>query len=330
MQELPLVRLNLIVPILEALMQRGSDAEAVLASFGLNSLAVYQSGTFVPAPLMYKLVETLCAASGDAHFGVHVGETLDPFAWPPLAEAMIIASTLGDLLLRFTLTANEHASSMSYAMEIRGERCMFSGRRISHGGLLPSHNDGFTIAYLLRLVKSALASAWDGTEVLAKVCDPAAVPRGYLNIRVADTDAFGPSISFPSRWLLLPVNFDKPGREAVLQQPEPPALDSLKALRQTLRPLLNRSPLEAQQVADLFGISKRTLARLLSDCGTSFSKELALERRLVAEKLLSHSKLSIAQVGASIGYQDAAVFSRAFRRWTSISPSEFRHQASKA
>ena len=161
--------------------------------------------------------------------------------------------------------------------------------------------------------------------MLARVCDPDVIPPDYQGIRLAAGDTLGFHIDFPTEWLLLPLRLGhprkapQPGRSAPLAE-----LSTVDALKQVLIPHLNERDLDAQRVADAIGISKRTLARRLSAEGTSFRAELDQLRRRRAEALLGEGNLTIAEVGVEIGYPDAAVFSRTFRRWHGCSPSEYR------
>ncbi len=91
--ELPLVRLNLVLAFLKELDRQKIESQHVLAEFDLTKQEVMQSDIFVPAPTMYAIVEELAAISGDPHFGVRVGEQLDPWSWQPLSEAAALSAT---------------------------------------------------------------------------------------------------------------------------------------------------------------------------------------------------------------------------------------------
>jgi AraC-like DNA-binding protein len=77
-------------------------------------------------------------------------------------------------------------------------------------------------------------------------------------------------------------------------------------------------------VAKLCGVSTRTLVRRLSELGTSLKAELDQLRMARAKALLREGQQSMAQVGLNLGYTDASVFSRAFKRWTGQTPRAFR------
>jgi len=57
-------------------------------------------------------------------------------------------------------------------------------------------------------------------------------------------------------------------------------------------------------------------------------------RRTRAEQQLRETAQSIARIASSVGYSDPAVFSRAFKLWTGLAPSQYRksrrlHEASR-
>ena len=321
-----MVRLDLVLPLVEGVESLGLEPKPVLSAHNLSRGAVSADDVFVPASTMYALVEGLAELSGDPCFGFHMGEQLDPWSWAPLAQAAAAARTVGDYLVRFCLAAGKVASSASFTLATTGERSHFSERRLDDGGVRPRHNDGFTLAYVLGIIQPAVGPAWDGRRVVASVSDPAVIPAGQAGLRLAKGADLGLSLAFPSEWLLLPPSLDGRSTTATPSASEAlPAQASVpESLRLVLAPHLHEAGLNAERVAELCGLSKRTLARRLQQSGTSLSAEIAALRRARAERLLADPELAVAEVGARVGYPDPAVFSRAFRRWTGISPGAYR------
>lgn len=71
-------------------------------------------------------------------------------------------------------------------------------------------------------------------------------------------------------------------------------------------------------------MSSRTLKRKLQQHGASFQSLLDETRRQDALRLLEDRTLSVEDIATRIGYTDPANFTRAFRKWTGQSPSEYR------
>ena len=71
-------------------------------------------------------------------------------------------------------------------------------------------------------------------------------------------------------------------------------------------------------------MSLRTLQRRLTEAGMSYSALVAGSRLRMAKIWLSESDMPIAEIAATLGYNEASNFSRAFRRQTGLSPAAFR------
>jgi AraC-like DNA-binding protein len=76
-------------------------------------------------------------------------------------------------------------------------------------------------------------------------------------------------------------------------------------------------------------LSERTLSRRLGQEGTSFRQVKGEVLRHWARQYLLHTEDSVEAIAASLGYQDAANFRRAFRNWEQCSPQAYRHKARK-
>lgn len=82
--------------------------------------------------------------------------------------------------------------------------------------------------------------------------------------------------------------------------------------------------IDRDQVAARLHMSGRTLQRKLQECGTKFQQLLDEERCRRAQQLLRQSDLPLTVISERLGFAESSVFSRAFRRWSAISPLEYR------
>lgn len=79
-----------------------------------------------------------------------------------------------------------------------------------------------------------------------------------------------------------------------------------------------------EDVADKLHMSERTLQRQLTQEGTSFRTIVDEMRLQKAGGLLKRKELSLEAIAEMLGYTDVTNFTRAFKRWTGITPSKFR------
>lgn len=95
----------------------------------------------------------------------------------------------------------------------------------------------------------------------------------------------------------------------------------------TITPLLPHGEARAGTVAGRLGLSERTFARRLAEEGLSFSEVLDELRRDLAVRYLTED-LQASQIAWRLGFQQPSAFSHACRRWTGMSPLEFRRHSS--
>jgi AraC-like DNA-binding protein len=83
----------------------------------------------------------------------------------------------------------------------------------------------------------------------------------------------------------------------------------------------------ADQVAELFSMHRSTLNRQLGKLGTSFRALVDEVRFEVARQLLEDTRMEIVHIASLLGYSNASAFTRAFRRWSSTTPAEWRKKS---
>jgi AraC-like DNA-binding protein len=79
-----------------------------------------------------------------------------------------------------------------------------------------------------------------------------------------------------------------------------------------------------QKVARDLGMSVRTLRRRLADEGASYRQLTDELRRDVAINYLRETAMTVEDIAYALGFSDPANFRQAFRRWTSVTPQQFR------
>ncbi|NEP18534.1 MAG: helix-turn-helix transcriptional regulator, partial [Leptolyngbya sp. SIO4C1] len=77
-------------------------------------------------------------------------------------------------------------------------------------------------------------------------------------------------------------------------------------------------------IAAKLGYSSRTLQRKLQQAGTSFQQVLDDIRRELAFQYLQETQLTASEIAFLLGFSENSAFTRAFRRWTAITPGDYR------
>jgi AraC-like DNA-binding protein len=85
-----------------------------------------------------------------------------------------------------------------------------------------------------------------------------------------------------------------------------------------------------EEIANRLHMTSRTLRRKLQAEGTCYADILASVRKELAVHYLTHSQMKTETIAETLGFRDVANFRHAFRRWTNMTPSEFRRHGRAA
>ena len=137
--------------------------------------------------------------------------------------------------------------------------------------------------------------------------------------------------SFDAKYLDYPVVHGEESLEEFVRTApyrlviEDPAAQSMT---DKVRGLLSRDVgtemLAAEQVAARLGVSVTTLRRHLQSEGASFQKLKDGCRMEAAFHYLSCPDYIIGDIAEQLGFDDSSAFFRAFKRWTGLTPGEYR------
>lgn len=105
--------------------------------------------------------------------------------------------------------------------------------------------------------------------------------------------------------------------------PEGPCIDWPRAVEQALLEAMGDGP-SIELVARRLGVAPRTLRRRLAEEGRSFRGVLDALRKALARQAVCASQRPISQVALDLGFSELSAFSRAYRRWFGVSPTDAR------
>ena len=99
-------------------------------------------------------------------------------------------------------------------------------------------------------------------------------------------------------------------------------------LENVVAPLLPHGKANLAATAESLGVSRRTLARRLSSEGLTFTRVLEKLRSDLAKQYLKENDLSVSTIAWLLGYREISAFTRAFKRWTGMTPRRMRPSSS--
>lgn len=99
---------------------------------------------------------------------------------------------------------------------------------------------------------------------------------------------------------------------------------SVEAIKWHTRELILSGTPRREMVASRLGISPSTLDRRLKEAELSWQEVLDGLRARLSIEYLSEPSLTVADIAEKLGFADTRAFQRRFKRWTGMTPSEFR------
>ncbi len=282
----------------------------------------------------YDAIQDRAAALiDDPAVGLRAGGLLHPSHLGALGYAWLASSSLRTALFRserYTRMFNEH---VDMRVEARPD-CIRVSYRMRRQPLRPDEIADGQLAGLLALCRMNFGSDLAPIEVTLRRAEPAdpspwheyfrtqvkfGQPENALSISAADADR---PLTGANRELLA-VHEDVIRRH-LAHLGHAGVLDRL---RMAIVEALPSGRVTEEQLARSLDMNRRTLHRRLREHGTTFRGLLAEVRQELAKRYLRDQSYSVTDVAFSLGYADASAFSRAFRSWFGVSPTEARKDA---
>ncbi|MEZ5505063.1 MAG: AraC family transcriptional regulator [Gammaproteobacteria bacterium] len=267
--------------------------------------------------------------------GLALGHALNISRWGILSTALICARTLGDALetgnrfrslvrSRFTLTPSVKNDATHIAID-RQEGMNFT--------LSPSFSHEMLIGFLHRHVSDLVGQPNVFSEVRLNYPAPEhhASYEKYMQCPVK-FNAAQSLIVIPQSLMTRPLPMGNPVTEQQairICELEMERVNKVKKgdLTWMLRAELGKrdGPLPSlDDIADRLHTTPRTLRRKLQDNGTSYRKICQEHQLQLALDSLHDPKQKTAAIAHKCGFRDAASFREAFKRWTDMTPQEYR------
>jgi AraC-like DNA-binding protein len=102
--------------------------------------------------------------------------------------------------------------------------------------------------------------------------------------------------------------------------------DHTRTVTRIILSRLDDETLSIEKVAKEMAVSVRTLQKRLEDEGVVFSDLLRDIRQRLAQKYLREN-YSVEQITYLLGFSEPSVFRKAFKKWSGVTPREYREGA---
>jgi AraC-like DNA-binding protein len=311
-----------------ALDAAGCDGSALLAEVGFDLNHLGGPDARCPLTKTGRLWQVALEATGDEAFGVKLASYFSHTAFHALGYGLSASSTLKEAFERV-----QHYSHV--VSDAVGDRFYRGGAEyhfyIEPRIEVPIESIDALVGTHLRMCRSLIGRDFSPLSVELRRPRPAVV------------DDFERLWRAPLRFNAEHnrLRFDSASIERVLDSGNPELARLSDAVSARYLARIERHNLEArvrtvlmqrrqhseptqEEVAETLNVSARTLQRKLGDSGTTFKKIVDETRHAQALAHFSMPHMSVNEVTHLLGFSCSSSFTRAFRRWTGLSPSEWR------
>jgi AraC-like DNA-binding protein len=308
--------------------------ERVFRAEGLPLWLAHDQSSKIPLRSMMGLMERAAREMGDDLFGLHLGSAMRPEDYGPFVRYMVSAPDLLTLIRRSIRSLRYHISGCEFSLDVFDPWAKWGIRASDTTSFGRRHLVEHVIHPMLNVLRRYLGPNWsplhvevehDRPHCWRQVEDKIGVPVVFG----ANTNA----IVFPSAMLRRPALRQVAAKDVVtwrdlrLLVARRPPRTMLDATREIIQLRLLDATVDIDGAAQLLGVASRTLQRHLAQENLRYRdvvQQLRMER---AVDLLKESREPVTSIAFSLGYNDAASFTRAFRQWTGAPPSRYRRAA---
>jgi len=317
--------------IWDALRIDGIDAVGLFREVGLDPRLLVDPDARYPMAKTVMLWNLAADRTGDPCFGLTVAQQWHPTSWHALGYAWLASGTLEDALLRIVRYSSMISTAGGFVLEERPADFRFTF--LEQKSEIP-RPDAVGDAVLANIIHMCRVSY--GADLV-----PLRVFFSHLGhgCRRKRREFFGATIEYGCE--ANGIDFEKdslrkplPSANAALAHANDriiaeylPRLElgtTVSRVKIVLVDLLPSGGATEDDVAASMNLSRSTLQRRLREEGATYRAVLQEVRCELAEKMLLDGGKTLNEVSFLLGFADLSAFSRAFKRWTELSPSVYR------
>jgi AraC-like DNA-binding protein len=323
--------------IRSALESRGIDAVELFQNAGLEVAALADPLARYPLAATTRLWNLAVAATGDPALGIEVARHARPTYFHALGFSLAASGSLAEAFERIVRYFRLVSDAAEMTLEALDEGYRFRVELVDPEQRPADEAVDAFVALAVRVCRVLRDRTYNPLSVsLRRPPPPDTTPfRRYFRVDVvfgaqADVLVFDKA-SFQQRLEGANAELARVSDQVVMSHLAKLGIDRFERKLQVLLvdALPHGEPNEADAAARL-GTSVRNLQRRLADEGTSYKEVLDGTRRQLARSYLAEARYSMSEIAYLLGFGAASSFTRAFRRWESISPSEFQAKVRKA
>jgi AraC-like DNA-binding protein len=321
-----------VLPIAKALEYSGVDSVRILRAADVSAHLTNDPLVRLPVETMRKLYQLCVEVTNNPYFGLGVARFVQPSNLHALGHALAASHTLREFCVRL----ERYFRLVSEAAVVRlDERDGEVAVHFEHLADLCGETEDAFLAFLIMSMRQLSGATFAPLRVGFRHSMPLPGDEPYTTLFGAPVtfDGEGSLLVFAKADLVQPLAGSCPELAQVndgIANKYMARLDKddiVSRVRQAIVENLPNGECTREIVASLLSMSPTTLQSKLAKRETSFHDLLDTTRMELARSYAQQSALSVTEMAFLLGFSDTSNFARAFKRWTGVSPTDFRAAA---
>lgn len=312
MASAPTIDGGIVKSVVQSITSLGADAERLVESCGLSAIWQDPTQDAFREDRVWKLFEVSANSLQMPDLGLRVGAEFRVRDLGAFGRTLESNLTTFSCLKEYVGTVTRYSSHSQFWLDGKEGGAWFCRRGIELIDVGCNEVEQFTLELMIRLVQLGCGPQWTPRRLRIQQADDSCFRRHPVYDCMETR--FGQSVT--AIWI---SDLDLVRMIRLRDD------DVTVRVRDHIRLAMRDSVPSISMVAQQLGYSVRSLQRSLSERGIVWSRLLDQARLGHATTLLA-SDMSILAIAHNLGYTDQANFGRAFRRWTGLTPNNYRRQ----
>ncbi len=330
----PILRSQMVPVFLAVHRAAGGDVDALVRKLALPAGADAMREVDIPLRKLDELCQAAAAQAGDPNLGLHLAIRLPHGSYGLVEYIGRSAATVYHALERFIRYSSLLNDVVSFGLERRDDCATLTQRVPGHPLCVGRQAGEMFVALVVRYIREIAATDWNPVGIAFAHDAPADTSALTEFFRAPLTFNAGENrVELPLSLLERPIVSGDPmlfgvldAQAAQLLASRPKKADPLAKVREQIKRALDDGQPQLDGVARALRLSPRTLQRRLGDEGATFQQLVDEVREELARVHIKNPALALGEVAYLLGFSEMSSFTRAFRRWTGVTPSRWRSE----
>jgi len=308
----------------------GGSPELLMANVGLDIKILDDLDQMMSSDALSKLLDLSAKELNCPCFGLLLSQRQDISILGPVGLIMRQSPTFLEAVTALQKYLHLHSEAGSFNLEIEGDLAMIKYYSNVHGEGHSRQITDLSLGVGCKVIRLYCGNSWKPRAVYFQHSMPPDLSPFTLVFRspVSFQQEFS-GIVFDARVLESAVDTFEPDMQRFLGDylnalSQKRSQDSAQQVRLIIQGLLPKGQCSLKEVASLMGIRERSLQRRLKKEGLGFQAILDQTRREMTKDYLQSGGMNLTVLSQNLGYAELSVFSRAFKVWFGVSPSEYQ------